>query len=150
MLLDLAFAPGRMALSSYTLREEVDPIPELCTIVRDEYDVLVGCIRFWPVRVGEAGAPALLLGPIAIHPTRQGEGLGQLLIGNGLSEAQSLGWRLVLLVGDAPYYSRFGFVPSAPFGLTFPAPVNQDRFLLYELTKDAAKDVFGQVHSWRR
>ncbi|MEM9044779.1 MAG: N-acetyltransferase [Pseudomonadota bacterium] len=150
MLLDLAFAPGRTALSSYSLRDGVDPIPDLCTVVRDEYDVVVGCIRFWPVRIGTAGDPALLLGPIAIHPTRQGEGLGRLLIGNGLTEAASLGWNLVLLVGDAPYYSRFGFTPAAPYGLSFPPPVNEDRFLIYQLTKDAALGVSGQVSTWRR
>lgn len=148
MLLDLAFAPGRMALSSYSLRDGIAPIAELCTVVRDEYDVLVGCIRFWPVQIGDLGHPALLLGPIAIHPTRQGEGLGQLLIGNGLSEATRLGWTLVLLVGDSPYYGRFGFKPATPYGLSFPPPVNQERFLLYELTPDATAGVSGQVSRW--
>ncbi|MEM8790113.1 MAG: N-acetyltransferase [Pseudomonadota bacterium] len=148
MLLDLTFAPGRLALSSYSLRDGVAPIAELCTVVRDEYDVLVGCIRFWPVRIGERRAPALLLGPIAIHPTRQGEGLGQLLIGNGLSDAATLGWRLVLLVGDEPYYGKFGFTPAGPHGLTFPPPVNQARFLLYELIEGAAAEVSGTVSAW--
>ena len=76
--LDLAFAPGRAALSSYRLRDGVEPVAELCLVARDEYDALAGAIRYWPVRVGAAGHAALLLGPVAVHPTRQGEGLGAL------------------------------------------------------------------------
>ena len=57
---------------------------DLSLVARDEYDVIAGAIRYWPVRVGEAGTPALLLGPVAVHPTRQGEGLGALLIAESL------------------------------------------------------------------
>ena len=64
-LYDLAFAPGRAALSSYRLREGVDPVAALSLVARDDYDVLAGAIRYWPVRIGEAGTPALLLGPVA-------------------------------------------------------------------------------------
>jgi nitrate/nitrite transport system permease protein len=109
MLYDLAFAPGRTALSSYQLREGVDPIAELGTIVRDEFDAVAGAIRYWPVRIGEAESPALLLGPIAIHPTRQGEGLGAALMMHTLELAREIGWERVVLVGDEPYYRRFGF-----------------------------------------
>jgi predicted N-acetyltransferase YhbS len=72
-LYDLCFAPGREALSSYRLRDGVPPVAGLCLWLRDEGGALVAAIRHWPVRVGEA--PALLLGPVAVHPTRQGEGL---------------------------------------------------------------------------
>ena len=54
-LYDLTFAPGRQALSSYRLREGVEPVAQLCRIARDEYDALAGAIRFWPVRIGDAG-----------------------------------------------------------------------------------------------
>ncbi|MEM7178269.1 MAG: N-acetyltransferase [Pseudomonadota bacterium] len=149
MLLDLAFAPGRTALSSYQLREGVAPIADLCTIIRDEFDQVVGCIRFWPVCIGEAGTPALLLGPIAVHPTRQSEGLGALLIGDALERARDLGWRLVLLVGDPPYYSRFGFRPAAPLGIDFPQPVNRERVLIRELIDNSTQGVSGAVSIWR-
>ncbi|MGM0586510.1 MAG: GNAT family N-acetyltransferase, partial [Pseudomonadota bacterium] len=109
LLFDTCFAPGRTALSSYRLREDVEPVRELCLVARDEYDAVVGAIRFWPVRIGEAAAPALLLGPVAVHPTRQGEGLAGLLIGQALERAAELGWTRVALVGDEPYYGRFGF-----------------------------------------
>ena len=112
-LYDLAFAPGRTALSSYRLRDGVDPVAELSLVARDEYDALAGAIRYWPVRVGAAGPPALLLGPVAVHPTRQGEGLGALLIGESLHRAAERGWTRVILVGDEPYYRRFGFTRDA-------------------------------------
>ena len=78
LLYDLAFAPGRTALSSYRLRDGVEPVAGLSLVARDEYAALAGAIRYWPVRVGAAGAAALLLGPVAVHPTRQGEGPGAL------------------------------------------------------------------------
>ena len=112
-LFDLAFAPGRTALSSYRLRDGVEPVAELSLVARDDYDVIAGAIRYWPVRVGAAGTPALLLGPVAVHPTRQGEGLGALLIAESLDRARERGWTRVILVGDEPYYRRFGFSRDA-------------------------------------
>ena len=108
-LYDLCFAPGREALSSYRLREATPPIAALSQVARDRDGILAGAIRYWPVCVGQS--PALLLGPIAVHPTRQGEGLGGYLIRESLALAPGLGWNRVLLVGDAPYYQRFGFRP---------------------------------------
>ena len=72
-LMDLCFAPGRTALSSYRLRDGVDPVRDLCLLLR-ESGTIRAAIRYWPVRVG--GQSVLLLGPIAVHPTAQGEGLG--------------------------------------------------------------------------
>ncbi|MEM6482196.1 MAG: N-acetyltransferase, partial [Pseudomonadota bacterium] len=106
-LYDLVFAPGREALSSYRLREDVAPVADFCLVARDADAILAGAIRVWPVQV--ANDQALLLGPIAVHPTRQGEGLGGLLIEDVLSRARAAGWARAMLVGDLPYYSRFGF-----------------------------------------
>lgn len=147
-LLDLCFAPGRTALSSYQLRHGVEPVRRLCTVARDDYDVLAGAIRYWPVRIGEAGAPALLLGPVAVHPTRQGEGLGALLIGESLHIAVADGWERVVLVGDEPYYRRFGFTRSLAIGLSFPPPTNPDRLLARELAPGAWSNVSGSVMRW--
>lgn len=147
-LFDLAFAPGRGALSSYQLRQGVAPIAQLCTVARDEYDVLAGAVRYWPVRIGTAGAPALLLGPIAVHPTRQGEGLGALLMAESLDIAAELGWTRVLLVGDAPYYSRFGFSRDLTGNLDFPAPYNPERLLGLALRDGAFDNCPGMVQSW--
>jgi len=148
MLLDLAFAPGRSALSSYQLRENVSPIAELSTIIRDEFDSVVGAIRYWPVRIGDSGAPALLLGPIAIHPIRQGEGLGALLIIETLDIARKTGWKRVVLVGDEPYYRRFGFTRKMAHALDFPKPVNLERLLAKELVEGAMDGIYGLVMHW--
>ncbi|HSF96108.1 MAG TPA: N-acetyltransferase [Thermohalobaculum sp.] len=148
MLLDLAFAPGRTALSSYQLRDGVAPIADLATIARDEFGSVAGAIRYWPVRIGDAQTPALLLGPIAIHPTRQGEGLGALLMMHTLDRARELGWQRVVLVGDEPYYQRFGFSRELARNLDFPKPVNPNRLLAKELFEGSMTDVHGLVHRW--
>jgi len=138
-LFDLCFAPGREALSSYRLRDGIPFIPELSLVMRDDLRVLGAAIRFWPVRVG--GAPVVLLGPVSVHPTRQGEGLGGLLISESMSRARHAGWEHVLLVGDHPYYQRFGFEKMP--GVRFPPPTNQDRVLGQSLT--ATSFPTGQV-----
>ncbi len=140
-LLDLCFAPGRTALSSYRLREGVAPVAELCLMMRNDYGVPVGAIRYWPVRVGDA--PVLLLGPVAVHPTAQGEGLGALLMRESLERAARSGWQRVMLVGDLPYYARFGFARLG--GVEMPPPTNPDRVLGLELTPGAWQGVTGLV-----
>jgi predicted N-acetyltransferase YhbS len=142
-LYDLTFAPGREALSSYRLREGVKPVAELCLTARDKYDVLAGVIRYWPVLIGDNKAKTLLLGPVAVHPTRQGEGLGGMLMRESLGLAKAAGWGRVMLVGDAPYYRRFGFEINTQ--LDFPPPVNPDRLLTLELEKGAFGGVSGTV-----
>lgn len=141
-LYDLCFAPGREALSSYRLRDGVPPVKELCHIARDADGTLAGAIRYWPVRVG--GAPALLLGPVAVHPTHQGEGLGALLIETSLAAAED--WSRVLLVGDAPYYGRFGFARLD--GVVMPPPTNPARVLGRSLRPGAWDGVAGPVTRW--
>ena len=146
-LLDLAFGPGRTGLSSYQLRRGVDPVAELSIIARDEYNSLAGAIRFWPVLIGETGDAALLLGPIAVHPTRQGEGLGALLMAESLERASASGWTRVLLVGDAPYYVRFGFSREVTRALDFPKPYNPERLLGRALVEGAFDTCSGMVRS---
>lgn len=150
-LYDLCFAPGREALSSYRLRDAIPPVPELCLTLRDDSWILVGAIRNWPVRIGLTkaggrGARALLLGPVAVHPTRQGEGLGGILIGESLRRARRLGWKRVMLVGDEPYYRRFGFRRLK--GVEMPSPTNPDRVLGVDLAPGAWKGVEGPVRRW--
>lgn len=147
-LYDTCFAPGRTALSSYRLRDDVAPTPELCVLARDEYDAVAGAIRYWPVRIGEAGWPALLLGPVAVHPTRQGEGLAATLIDETLVTAAELGWTRVALVGDEPYYRRFGFTRELGKGLIFPPPTNPARVLARELAPGGWDGVAGDVRRW--
>ena len=140
-LFDLCFAPGREALSSYRLRDGIGPIAELCLVMRDETGVIGGAIRCWPVRIG--GERAVLLGPVAVHPTRQGEGLGAFLIYEVMEKARALGWSRIMLVGDAPYYGRFGF--ERLDGVVMPPPTNPDRVLGAALSPGAWEGVSGEV-----
>ncbi|UWQ23841.1 GNAT family N-acetyltransferase [Leisingera aquaemixtae] len=144
-LYDLCFAPGREALSSYRLREGVPPVAGLSQVARDSDGILAAAIRFWPVLIGDA--PALLLGPVAVHPTRQGEGLGGSLIRDSLAKAQESGWARVMLVGDAPYYQRFGFTRLE--GVEMPPPTNPDRVLGLALQDGAWDGIRGQVTRWQ-
>jgi len=144
-LYDLCFAPGRTALSSYRLRDGVPKVKDLCHVLRDDDGILAAVIRYWPAEV--AGQRILLLGPVAVHPTRQGEGLGALLIRESLGEARRLGWERVLLVGDAPYYRRFGFVKLD--GVEMPPPTNPERVLGLALKPGAWDGVKGPVSKAR-
>ncbi len=145
-LYDTCFAPGRTALSSYRLREGVPPVPGLSLVARDDLGILAGAIRYWPVTVG--GHAALLLGPVAVHPTRQGEGLAGLLIVSSLEEAVPLGWARVMLVGDAPYYGRFGFARLD--SVIMPPPTNPERVLGRPLREGAWDGIAGEVQRWAR
>lgn len=142
-LFDLAFAPGRDALSSYRLRDGIDPIADLAKVVRSPQGAVAAAVRFWPVRVGNA--PSLLLGPIAVHPIHQGEGLGGWLIEQALAPAAA-DWDRVMLVGDASYYGRFGFEPLA--GVIMPPPTNPDRTLGRALVPGGWDGVVGEVTRW--
>lgn len=140
-LYDLCFAPGRTALSSYRLRDGVARVADLCLVLRDQGGILLAAIRFWPVRIGDERA--LLLGPIAVHPTAQGEGLGAILMRDSLERARHLHWNRVLLVGDQPYYQRFGFHKLE--SVIMPPPTNPDRVLGLELRPGAWVDLTGPV-----
>jgi len=144
-LYDLCFAPGREALSSYRLRDGVPPVAGLSEVARDSDGILAAAIRYWPVLAG--AAPALLLGPVAVHPTRQGEGLGGSLIRDSLAKAEESGWARVMLVGDAPYYQRFGFTRLT--GVEMPPPTNPERVLGLALQARAWDGVQGQVTRWQ-
>ena len=143
-LFDSAFGPGRHGLSAYRLRDGVEPAPGLSLTMRDEFGSLAGGIRFWPILVG--GALALLLGPVAVHPTRQGEGLGGALIRGGIARAKQRGWKVIFLVGDEPYYRRFGF--SRAKGVTFPPPTDPARILFLRLDGSAGQGIAGKAEKW--
>ena len=145
-LYDLCFAPGREALSSYRLRDGVEPVRELCLVLHDEFGAVAGAIRYWPVRIG--AAEALLLGPVAVHPIRQGEGLAARLIEESLTIATRLGWERVMLVGDAPYYGRFGF--ERLDDVEMPPPTNPERVLGRALFPGAWHGIAGKVERAQR
>jgi predicted N-acetyltransferase YhbS len=104
---------------------------------------LIGTIRLWHVMAG--GVPALLLGPLAIDRAYEGQGLGSRLMRHALAEAAAGGNKAIILVGDAPYYSRFGFSRALTDNLVLPGPVDAARFLGLELVRGALDDAFGLV-----
>lgn len=140
-LYDLSFAPGREALSSYRLRDGVPPVAALSSVARDSDGILAGAIRYWPIQIG--AHTALLLGPVAVHPTRQGEGLGGALVRDSLGRAKENGWERVMLVGDAPYYNKFGF--SRLEGVFMPPPTNPERILGLDIDSGTWAGVQGNV-----
>jgi predicted N-acetyltransferase YhbS len=147
-LLDLAFGAGRLAKASYRYRHGVKPIAELCKVARDG-DEIVGAIRYWPVRVGRTGTPALLLGPLAVNPERRGEGIGRTLVAQTLDWAMLAGHKLVVLVGDLDYYRQFGFHPATPHGLAMPKEKTPERLQVRELSPGALSAFTGNISPWR-
>lgn len=144
-LLDLSFGSDRHSKTSYRLRDGNAAVPGLSLVVRDPGVKLAGTISFWPIAIGAQQSPALLLGPLAVHPDRQGLGIGLALMQEGLARARAQGHALVLLVGDEPYYARAGFA-RLPHGLIgLPGPVNPERFLYLELKPGALAGVSGMA-----
>lgn len=142
-LLDACFGPSRFTKASELLRAGRLPAEGLSLTARDG-DALVGTVRLWHVDAGTAG-PALLLGPLGVAPDRQGRGIGQMLMAHAIDEAEALGHRAVLLVGDAPYYARFGFTDAFTRSLAMPGPVDPARFLGLELVPGALIGARGDV-----
>lgn len=140
-LLDACFGGNRFAKTSQRLRAGRLPAYGL-SLSAERDGRLVGTVRLWHVATG-CGREALLLGPLAVDPEMQGSGLGSGLMQAALGRAQTLGHGAVLLVGDAPYYARFGFCPTKAAGLAMPGPFERDRFLGLELTSRALDGAEG-------
>ena len=134
-LLDLAFGADRKSRTAYRL----EPIAELSLVARDG-EALVGSIQCWPLLLtaGTAREKLTLLGPVAVHPDRQNEGIGQALMEACLARAEGT----MLLIGDADYYGRFGFTANVTGGWAVPGPVERHR-LLARLPADARLPVLG-------
>lgn len=144
ILLNRAFGKARRRKTSERLREGRLPADGLAFSAVDRRCKLIGTIRLWHVIAGSAG-PALLLGPVAVDCHHQNQGIGAALIRHALAEAKALGHGAVLLVGDAPYYSRFGFSEGLTRSLHLPGPVERQRFLGLELTPGALDGAEGLV-----
>jgi predicted N-acetyltransferase YhbS len=141
-LLDEAFGRGRDAKTSARLREGRLPAEGLALVAKDR-GRLVGTLRCWPIEAG--GRPALLLGPLAVAQSHRSLGIGAKLMREALWRAAMLGHKAVLLVGDAPYYARFGFEARHTAGLDLPGPVDRARFLAFEIVKGALGGAKGMV-----
>ena len=142
-LLDLCFGEGRFAKTSQRLRNGRLPAAGLA-LTADVEGGLAATVRLWNVDAG--AAPALLLGPIAVDPSVQGRGVGSTLMRVALARAEALGHAAVLLVGDAPYYARFGF-GRCDAGLWMPGPFERERFLGLELRAGGLANAAGVVRA---
>ena len=138
------FGPGRFAKTAYRLREQVEHSIDLSFIARIG-TLLVGSVWLTPIRIGDS--KALLLGPLTVEPAFRERGIGQALIARALEEAGAKGHRLVLLVGDEPYYARSGFKPIPPGRVLMPGPVDPARLLVAELEIGAFGGVGGRVRA---
>ena len=136
------FGPGRYARSAYRVRETADPDRTLSFVARVG-TLMVGANAMTPVEVG--GAPALLLGPLIVEPVFRSQGIGEALVTRSLEAAKAAGWKLVILVGDEPYYARMGFKPVPPGRITLPGPVDPGRLLCCELEPGALEAAKGEA-----
>ena len=141
-LLDEAFGAERFAKTCQRLRDGRAPAESLALVARDG-EALIGTLRCWRVTAG--GRAALLLGPLAVAGSRRSIGVGSALMREALSRAAAGGHKAVLLVGDEPYYGRFGFAAPLTRGLHLPGPVDRRRFLGFEIAPGALKGAKGEV-----
>ncbi len=136
------FGPGRFVLSAYRLREHVDHLLDL-SFTAWIGTLLVGSVRQLPICIGDT--PALMLGPLTVEPPFRSRGVGRPLLDRSLSDAKAKGHRLVILVGDAPYYGRVGFKAVPKGRAIMPGPVDYSRLLVAELVEGAFADVSGEI-----
>jgi predicted N-acetyltransferase YhbS len=142
-LLDRAFGPERLSKTVYRLREGIAALPDLRFVAVDQGGTLLASLRFWPVMIERT--PAILLGPLAVEPHLQGQGIGKALVRHGLAEARCLGYRICIVVGEPEYYGPYGFVNAAAAGLILPGPVDPRRFQVLEIEAGALEGLRGLV-----
>ncbi len=136
------FGPGRYARTAYRIREGAAHRLDLSFTARIG-TLLVGSVRLTPIRIGDT--PGLLLGPLTVEPPFRDRGIGIRLIERALEEARQQGHRLVVLVGDEPYYGRLGFKPIPKRRAEMPGPVDPARLLVAELVAGAFEGVSGAI-----
>jgi predicted N-acetyltransferase YhbS len=136
------FGPGRYARTAYRIREKMAHRLDLSYTARIG-TLLVGSVRLTSVRIGDT--PALLLGPLTIEPPFRDRGIAKAMMERALKDAKDKGHRLVVLVGDEPYYARVGFKRVPKGAITMPGPVDPARMLAAELTEGALSGVSGVV-----
>ena len=154
-LLDRAFGADRFGRTAYKVREGTDTLPALSFAAVDEDDLLVGTIQAWPVALTDQQGrahPMIMVGPVAVLPERQGEGFGTALMlaqQAAIAELGKQGAALPqVLIGDAPYYGRFGYTAAPTQGWSLPGPYEKDR-LLVRCDNPAVLPQQGMLGPWR-
>jgi predicted N-acetyltransferase YhbS len=142
-LLDEAFGETRYRKSSQRLRDGRLPAEGL-SFVAAEGKRVVGTARLWQAACA-SGEPALLLGPVAVAASCRNCGIGADLVRRAVAEARQLGHCAVILVGDAPYYGRFGFTAEKTGALAMPGPFERHRLLGLELIAGSLDGACGGI-----
>jgi predicted N-acetyltransferase YhbS len=138
------FGPGRYTRTAFRIREGAGHLVDLSFTARIG-TLLVGSVRLTPIRIGETAA--LLLGPLTVEPPFRGRGIGLALMQRALADARHKGHRLVVLVGDEPYYAKAGFRRIPKRQARMPGPVDPDRLLVAELIEGAFAGVSGPIRA---
>ncbi len=142
------FGPGRLARSAYRIREGRGHLLDLSFTARIG-TLLVGSVRLTPICIGDT--KALLLGPLTVEPPFRERGVGTALISRALEVAKRAHHRLVVLVGDEPYYGKSGFKRIPKGRVKFPGPVDPARLLVAELVDNAFDGVSGMIRpDWEK
>ena len=144
-LLDLVFTPRRKLLSSYQLRSSANKVNKLSYVIKDTVDNVVGSIRFWNIKIDSHSSRGLFLGPLAIHPIYQGEGLGERLILNSIDQASADNWNWIILVGDISYYSKFGFSKTLTHGISLGEGRDNERLLGLDINESFLNEAKGTL-----
>lgn len=142
----IAFGRNDEARLVDLLRETVGFIPEL-SLVAEVDGRVVGHLLLTEIRIhGEhRHYPALALAPMSVTPELQNQGIGSALVREGLTRARDLGHAVVVVLGHAEYYPRFGFEPASHYRIRAPFPVPDDSFMVYALVPGALDDIEGVV-----
>ncbi len=146
-LLSVAFGPGALARAAFRVREQAPHDPDLA-FAGFCGDRLVASVQLTPIAIGKTSG--LLLGPLVVDPPHKNNGYGRALVAHALEAARARGHRLVVLVGDAPYYAPLGFVAISAGSVTMPGPVDPARLLAAELAPGAAAGLSGQIRGVRK
>ena len=141
-LLDACFGADRQARTCQRLRDGRAPAEGLA-FSAERNGRLVGTLRLWHVSAG--GTRALVLGPLAVNASCRELGVGAALMTNALEAAKARGHGAVILLGDAPYYARFGFSALKTSELSLPGPFERDRLLGLELREGALDGAWGMI-----
>jgi predicted N-acetyltransferase YhbS len=141
-LLDACFGENRHTRTCQRLRDGRTPAEGLALSALAQ-GRLVGTVRLWHVSAG--GIPALVLGPLAVDDTCRNLGVGAALMDHALAAATARGHRAVILLGDEPYYARFGFSSAKTGELSLPGPFERDRLLGLELSEGALDGAWGMI-----
>ena len=144
-LLDLVFTPRRKILSSYQLRSSTNKVDELSYVIKDITNNIVGSIRFWNIKIDSHSSKGLLLGPLAIHPIYQSEGLGEKLVLNSIEKASAGSWNWAILVGNIGYYSKFGFGKIPTRGINLGDGLDNKRLLGLDIKQSFLNEASGSL-----